>query len=388
MNHPTHHPHTLTAHKFLILVLTMLSFTLNSVTFAQITQDPIAITLNPHDDIEGKPPALNYEIKPTKSREDVLTVRNNSKTISYQFQVYAADAIQSSEGGSAYKLPDQPKNHIGNWVSFAQSTQTVAPGQTLIVPYQITIPAQVTPGTYQGGLIVQLTGANSSDSAQIKVVTRLIEPIIVSIPGRKTIDYSLDDFSYEQIAGTPNFYLKFSNKGNVLLRGEIDLHIAGTLLNKPYSISLNHPTILQDSNFEKSFSFRNPPLFGSYQADLDFQVYQYDVNKEQFVFLNSIHKSIHFRIVPYGLLIAFILLLVLIILAERWRRTHLQKLSKDTFIHKVKKGETIASISAIYQVDWHTIIKMNHLKRPYTISAGDTLILPFPKAKTSLKLPH
>ncbi len=388
MNHPTHHPHTLTAHKFLILVLTMLSFTLNSVTFAQITQDPIAITLNPRDDIEGKPPALNYEIKPTKSREDVLTVRNNSKTISYQFQVYAADAIQSSEGGSAYTLSNQPQNHIGNWVSFAQSTQTVAPGQTLIVPYQITIPAQVTPGTYQGGLIVQLTGANSSDSAQIKVVTRLIEPIIVSIPGRKTIDYSLDDFSYEQIAGTPNFYLKFSNKGNVLLRGEIDLHIAGTLLNKPYSISLNHPTILQDSNFEKSFSFRNPPLFGSYQADLDFQVYQYDVNKEQFVFLNSIHKSIHFRIVPYGLLIAFILLLVLIILAERWRGTHLQKLSKDTFIHKVKKGETIASISAIYQVDWHTIIKMNHLKRPYTISAGDTLILPFPEAKTSLKLPH
>lgn len=356
---------------------------LSSQAFAQ---RPIELLLNPQDNPATPKSQLSYEIKPTKSIEDVLTVRNVSQTETYTFKVYAVDTLESSDGTGAYKMASAEQKLVGSWVKFNQHDLTISPGKTLLLPYQIMIPEKNTPGTFKGGLVVEITGgselasAKNSSNQQVQVITRLIEPIIISIPGRKIANYSLDKFDYQLINGTPNFLLKVSNSGNMILQTETDLTVSGTLLPSPYQMSINHTVILQDASYEKSFQFENPPLFGSYQVDLTVKVYEYDVLKDQFAPLNTIHKTIRFGIIPYSCIFALIILIVLAILAERWRRKYMKEVSLNTFIHKVSHGETLISIAALYRVNWRTVARINKLTKPYALEPGDELILPFPKS--------
>lgn len=367
-----------------ILIVIAASLLIPSISLAQ-KEEPstlgkaLELHLNPLENGDQTKETVSYEIKPTKSIEDVLTITNSSADLTYQFKAYAVDSTQSTDGTAAFKLADAPQNHIGNWVKFDQNHNSIAPGETLHLPYQISVPAKVSPGTYQGGLVIEIVNTEKT-AAQVQIVTRLVEPILISIPGRKEIVYQLDNFAYHQNSGKPSFYVKFTNKGNVFLKGEVNLKIEGTLLPSPYEISLNHPTILQGESFEKAFLFENPPLLGDYKAQLEFKVFEYDIARDQLRLLETITQEIRFGIIPYHGIFALLIMIILVVLGERWRQAHLKQLGQNTFTHQVKKGETITSIASLYQVNWRQIVKLNKLHRPYTLEAGEEIILPFPKA--------
>jgi len=311
-----------------------------------------------------------------------MTIKNNSDQ-SINLKVYAVDSLQSSDGGVAFKLKSAEQQAVGAWIKLSQETVNIAPHKSAIVPYTVSIPEKVTPGTYQGALVAEVMSDQDADQQknEVKVFTRLTEGLYISIPGRKIIDYSLDEFSFRQDVGAPTFYFKFLNKGNVFLKTSVDLHVEGLLLPKPYEVSLNHPTILQGDTYEKTFAFNNPPLFGGYNATINFKISEYNVVTGQLKELQTITKTISFYIIPYPLLGCLLILAILIILAEKWRRKHLLDTMNDTFTHAVTKGETITSIANLYQLNWRDIVKLNKLKKPYAFRAGRKLILPFPKVK-------
>lgn len=350
----------------------------SSFCFAQ--PHTLNFEINPSDDPTLPPRNLSYEIKPTLSVEDVMTVKNNDPTKTLNLKVYAVDSLQSSDGVVAFKLSGAPQENIGMWLKLNENEISVPPLKSVMIPYTISIPEKVTPGTYQGALIGEIIGTDDGiEKSSIKVATRLTNPLYISIPGRKEVNYSLDEFRYEENRGKPGFYIKFSNKGNVFLKSEVNLHVEGLLLRKPYDLSLNHPTILQGESYEKAFSFENPPLFGSYKATLSFKVFEYNIATGELKELQTITRDITFGIIPYTCIAVFIILVILIVLAERWRRKHLKDKLDDTFIHTVVKGETITSIADLYQIDWKKIVKLNKLTKPYTLRSGKKLILPFPK---------
>lgn len=365
----------------LLLLSTLLLAFQMSICFAQ--PQKINFEINPTDvPASTDQKHLSYEIKPTKSVEDIMTIRNNSdQTI--KLKVYAVDSLQSSDGGVAFKLAGIDQEAIGAWLKLTKETVEIAPLKSAIIPYTISIPEKVTPGTYQGALVAEIIPDQDPGLGKdnVKVSTRLTESIYISVPGRKTIDYSLDQFSVQQNNGKPCFYIKFLNKGNVFLKAQVDLRVEGLLLPKPYEISLNHPTILQDEAFEKTFYLNNPPLFGNYNATITLNVSEYNVATGELKELQTITKSITFYIIPFPLLGGLLILIILIILAEKWRRKNLRESLDNTFTHAVTKGETITSIANVYKLNWRDIVKLNKLKKPYALRAGRKLILPFPKAK-------
>lgn len=357
---------------------------LTSVSSAQ----EIKLTLNPKDQWDQGPRHLNYELKPTQSREDVLTILNNSGEESYRLKIYAVDSTQSSDGVVAFKTSNKNQNHIGEWIKFNQSEVTIKPGETSLQPYQISIPEKTSPGLYQGALVAEIVSAQSG-SKQIKVVSRIVEPIYINVPGRKSIKYQIDQFDYQEINGQPTFHLKISNDSNVLLKSEINLHIEGTLLNQPYTLSLNHPTILQGDSFEKTFKLPNPPLFGTYKASLNVKFFEYDVAKESLSELDTVNKELNFSLIPYHCLAVLLVLIILIMTFEKLRRHYFKdKVAEETFIHQVKRGETIVSIGESYQVSWKKIAQLNKLNKPYLIRPGQELTLPFPKKKFTKPKAH
>ncbi len=347
----------------------------------------LQVLLNPVQSTPGtspvKKPPLSYELKPGKSLEDVFTIQNFSSGQSYKFRVYAVDAIQSSDGASGFKLEDKKQNHVGDWIKFNQKEVEIKPGETALLPYSLIIPTKVTPGTYQGGLVAELISRNDNKTTDgqntVIISTRLIEPVYISIPGRKTVKYNLNDFSYQQIGGLPSFYMRFSNNGNVFLKTSTKLSIRGTLLEKPYQVDLADSTILQGESLEKVFKFENPPLFGEYKADLTMEISEYNVAKNELMPLNTVTKTISFYIIPWHCLIFLLLLIILLPVCEYLRRRYFRENPPLTFGHLVKKGETVVSIADLYQISWKKIIKLNKLAKPYTIKPGRLLELPFPK---------
>lgn len=370
-----------------ISLITIVAFSINMPLLpgvqAQSNQaDPIRLAINPTEDPNQDKVHLSYEIKPTKSIEDVLTLRNYSTDQTYTLKLYPVDAIQGTDGASAFKLQDKEQVHIGTWITLNNEEILIEPGETKYIPYRIDIPENSTPGTFQGGLIAEMYDKNLPNSEkQIKIVTRFIEPIFVSIPGRKKIEYNLETFSYNHNNGKPEFQIKFSNSGNVFLKGEIDIAVEGTLLSTPYQATLNQPSILQHETLEKKFSYEKAPLFGQYKAKITFHVLEYDVINDELRLVDTIEKEISFSIIPYFYILGILFLIALAIFSLQWYKVFHKYQQENTFEHKVKKGETIISIAKQYKVKWKKIAHLNKLKSPYTISTGDVILLPFPKTQ-------
>ncbi len=339
----------------------------------------IMLELNPNENLNRRKPPLVYQIKPTRSVEDVLTIRNFSPDQDYNIRVYAVDSLQGGDGTIAFQLASRPRNNIGQWVRFDRETVTVKAGATTFVPYSISIPENTAPGTFQGGLVAEI-GTDLTDS-QVRIVPRLIEPVIISVPGRKSLRYSLDDFSMHERDGEPCFHFFFSNNSNVLLFGQALLSIEGTMLAEPYQMAANDLTVLQGQTLEKGLHFTNPPLWGGYRATLELEVYEFNAATGQMVLLDTLTRQLEFSIVPWPCIISFLLLIIILIVAEHYRRRYLRARLSETFTHRVSKGETLLSIADTYRLNWKTVAKLNKLKKPYTISPGDTLNLPFPKEK-------
>lgn len=344
----------------------------------------IELELNPNENPVRRKMPISYEIKPTKSIEDVLTIKNFSADQDFNVKVYAVDPLQGTDGAIAFQLEDRDRHGIGQWITFNQDTVTIPAGKIAYLPYRLEIPANTPPGTYQGGLVAEIVdnySIENANNAQIKIVSRIIESIIVSVPGRKILKYNLDDFSYHITDGVPCFRLKFSNQSNILLQGEANLKIEGTMLNAPYQVKLNNLSVLQGEALETRMFFQNPPLFGTYTAQLKFDVYEYSTATNELVYLTTINRELTFTIIPWWIIITLLFIICGLIYVERFRRRYLQAQMMDTFTHLVKKGETIISIAELYKVSWRTIAKLNKLHKPYTIVPGDLLNLPFPHEK-------
>ncbi len=317
---------------------------------------------------------LTYSLKPNKNTEDILTIHNESDYNSYTFNLYAVDAAQNKRGDIYYKLANQEQNAIGSWTNFNKKGLKIFPNQTLRIPYSIHIPQKITPGTYQGGFVVELQNSSNEDN-QIKVVSRIITPFRVTIPGRKFIELDFKNFEYNKNPKEPLFNISLSNSGNVILKADIDLEIKGTLFKEPYKASSNENILLPDSSINKNISTQKLPFLGKYQASAIVNLYQFDTNKNEYIYYQTLQKDIEFTIIPYSFLICLLVLAIFIIFIAVKRQKCLKKIKENSFTHIVAKGETLTSIANLYKINWRTIVRLNKFKKPYTLRVGKKLTI-------------
>lgn len=346
---------------------------------AESISETFSISINPSENLQDKKPKLVYELRPSEEKEDLVTIRNFSDQ-KVKIKIYSVDSKQSSDGSVAFKLSEEKQTNIGNWIKFQSISTEIEAGKSIYVPYNIAIPDQIPPGSYQGAIVVEMIKEDLSKN-QIQIKTRVVEPIYIVIPGRKETKFDLSEFSYQISDGQPAFYLRLNNKGNTILQGNATIKITGSMLSKPLEMSLNHPTILPGEVFEKLITLNNPPLLGEYKASLNFQINELDLNQDRLIEIETINRSVNFQIIPWNCLIALVFIILLIIILERLRRKYLQEKISSNFIHIVKAKENITQIARTYDLKWQTIVKLNKLHKPYNLKPGQELKLPFPKSK-------
>lgn len=170
-----------------ILVLTaLLIYAALPVARAEDITLSIAPGPVPEDAPRGE--SFAWVLEPGASVEDSVVVTNHNPT-SLQLALDVKDAVTTSDGNLSLALADTADTGIGAWVSLPQDTVDIPAGESVTVPFTLTVPADAAPGDFSGGVVVTYSTEGDTVSVDNRVATR----VDVRVPGDLTVSHDVSD---------------------------------------------------------------------------------------------------------------------------------------------------------------------------------------------------
>ena len=96
--------------------------------------------------------SYGYTLNPGGTLEDGIVVVNGGAT-PLHLAVHAADGVTSRQGRLELVIKGATSKGVGAWMRPGQDDVTVAAGETVEVPFAITLPKNAPPGDYVGGIV-------------------------------------------------------------------------------------------------------------------------------------------------------------------------------------------------------------------------------------------
>jgi hypothetical protein len=120
----------------------------------------------------------NYTVNPGDQLKDGLLIVNHGTT-PLSLNVYAADAFTTEMGRRDLVTKDAKSTRVGVWVHPGQSDVTVQPGASVEVPFTVTLPDDLAPGDYLGGLVTSPNGtADRRRGIQVRLRVGSLDPAL------------------------------------------------------------------------------------------------------------------------------------------------------------------------------------------------------------------
>ncbi|MFE0589756.1 WxL protein peptidoglycan domain-containing protein [Micromonospora echinospora] len=174
-----------------------------------------------------------YDAAPGRRIEDRVAITNLSRT-PMTFAVYGADAFTTGDGGFALQPASRPATDVGSWVTLAERTYRIPAGKRVIVPFQVTVPANASPGDHAGGIVVSAAGARADAAGRTVTVDRRVAArIYLRVAGavRPALEVEALRIAYDNPvnpfgAGPVVVSYRLRNTGNVRLTGSGQVHVA------------------------------------------------------------------------------------------------------------------------------------------------------------------
>ncbi|MFF2622542.1 DUF916 domain-containing protein [Oerskovia jenensis] len=192
---------------------------------------PVTWGVRPADTVHGtERPNYAYALEPGASLDDGIIVSNYTQG-PLTFRVYAADGFMT-EAGELDLLPaGEESSALGAWVSFAGEEVTVEGGDSVVVPFTLTVPADATPGDYAAGVVSSLLVENAEGvSVDRRLGSRMhlrvagdLVPAVVLDDVSVTYDGTLNPFA----AGDATVTFTVTNDGNTRLAPGQSVRVAG-----------------------------------------------------------------------------------------------------------------------------------------------------------------
>ncbi len=351
--------------------------------FIPVTQAGFSMT--PSDG--GDRRQFNFELKPGETKQDSIVIENNNPQ-PLTLLLYGADSTHSNQGSFALVNRTATQRTVGKWVAFKDSTITLQGGEKREIPFTMTMPDQVTPGNYAGGIAAETTTVQNDSTSKGKgntgagvvISSRLVVKLFVSVPGQKNVDYNWDDYAH---VVTPNdkqrFTLSFSNNGNAAITVEPKIEINNFFGSDTQEVKIPETTLLQNEKINVPYDWDQKPFFGFFTAKATTTFYEYDVANNQNINPKEITKTLSFWVIPWNIaavVLAVLALILIYVLAKVFTMKKLRKMSKA---YIVQDGETLVSIARKAGVGWKKLAKLNKLKPPYALNKGDKIQVPSQK---------
>jgi hypothetical protein len=172
------------------------------------------------------------DLKPGQHAVDHVAVVNVSDKPA-KLTVYAADAFTTPSGAFDALPAAKKSSDVGAWVHLPRSAVTVPARSTLIMPFDLLVPANVEPGDHAGAIIASLkTLAKDSKGNTVTLDQRVGSRVYIRVAG--ALHPKLEIGGYQaSYSGTANpiaggrieVRYTITNKGNVRLVGQQTLRI-------------------------------------------------------------------------------------------------------------------------------------------------------------------
>lgn len=186
----------------------------------------------------GEPSRPNFvhEAAAGETIEDSLLVTNHGE-VALVLGITANDAFNTPEGGMDLLASDEEPEGLGSWVQTDESSVTVAPGDSVTVPFRVVVPEDAPAGDHTGGILTTLTISEpDEDGNRVRYERRLGTRIHLRVDGQlePALEFTSMTATY---TGTPNPFAPgtmkvtytVENTGNVRLRATQRLVVEGGL---------------------------------------------------------------------------------------------------------------------------------------------------------------
>jgi hypothetical protein len=317
---------------------------------------------------------LNFVINQGDQKITTLTIQNNStnqESISLKF--YAVDGIKTNNGSIGFKLQSDQQLFVGKWIKFDQSEITLKPQESVDLALQVKPDRFGGPGEYAGAVITEIIPAEKNHGT-INFTSRVATPVFIKIPGQEIVKYNLDNFTFSQLRDQPVFDLKFTNSSNIILETNPQIAVRGVLGEMDFD--LKNQLLLPGNQYQKNFLWPNPPLMGTFKAELSIDIFRNDISSGQKIKIDTVKKTIEFMIIPLTGDIIFLTVLLIILIGKLYFIRNKQLVIEKAIVHTVKKDDDIKLLAQKYNTTWKKIVNLNKLKKPYTIKPGQKLQIP------------
>ncbi len=147
-------------------------------------------------------------------------------------RVYASDAFTTAGGGIDLLPAVESPVDLGAWITVGTDSVTIAPGETVTVPFTITVPQDATPGDHTAGIVTSLTTAQSGST--VAVDRRLGSRVYLRVAGNLEPSLRITDVSTVQQGslnpfggGSVELTYTVGNTGNVRLSANEIASVSG-----------------------------------------------------------------------------------------------------------------------------------------------------------------
>jgi hypothetical protein len=164
---------------------------------------------------------FQLSLLPGENYRDSVSVINQT-TNSLQFNLYAADAYNTADGGFALHRRTDPKRDIGAWIQLPTEVLNIPARTQALIPFTVSVPPDASPGDHPGGIVAESTQGTTTRRGSLGI----------------TVLQAVGTRAYGRVAGPldPSFTIaNFSvhaHRGFVgLLGGPVSADVQYTLVN-------------------------------------------------------------------------------------------------------------------------------------------------------------
>lgn len=328
-----------------------------------------------------------FTLKPGEKLETYITLRNsyNKKT---SVNIYTADGGKTTSGTFSAKLLDREQLFFGKWASFEQNFVELEPHATNRYKLTIDIPPTATPGDYSGGVaasrIIVDENADSSGldnrnvGASIGFTTRIIIPIYFSVEGARKAELNIGQLEARKHLNSTEYtaYLNLVNNGNTAIRTEILPEMNSLFGETKKTFAKQELLLMPQENVDLPIPLGVLDYFNKYNLNVSIDYFEVNLLNNTESLSETVSRSIEFWLIPWQQIILITIVVLAVIIFFIYQKTHISHIIKKSSKYKVKSGDTINNLAIKQNINWKTIVKINKLKAPYELTAGQDILLP------------
>ncbi|TPW77733.1 WxL protein peptidoglycan domain-containing protein [Schumannella soli] len=269
--------------------------------------------------------AYGYTITPGEKVDDALVVANHGDE-ALDLGVYAADGYTTDSGQFDILAADQKSRNLGLWAVPKDDRVVVQPGQSVELPFTVSVPKNATPGDYVGGIVTSLVQPDADQG--INVDRRLGVKMSVRVGGDLTPSLAIESGSVSYGGGLNPFaggdatvQYTLHNTGNAVLSAHQEVTLTGPFGWFPVSLGeiAEPPQLLPGDSWDVKLTGHDVPAVFALFGTVKVTPLVVDAAKSTTP-LADVEQTVVGQAVPWTLLVVILVIAALVVLLLRRRR--------------------------------------------------------------------